>query len=473
MKQDLAAPPSRSERSTRTERGSLLVEAARIGAPIGILILGLVAFAVLRSTKAAPQNQRTQAVAPMVETVVVQPHTGGLEITVDGLVVPHREIDLAAEVTGRIAKRSDKCRAGTFVTAGTPLVEIDPRDYELEAERLRRELSQAAVQIEELDVEVSNTKALVRVAKEQYNLQRKDLLRQEQLASRKIISDSELEQTKRDELSALNSVIQLENQLQLLNTRRNRLVNAHDLCQSQLEKAQLDLARTKVVAPIDGVIIREMIEEDSYVQKGTSLVKIEDTSAVEVKCNLRMEDLYWLWAQSNEMPEGDAGSITRDYQIPRAPVHVEYELGGRRYTWEGVLSRFDGIGLDERTRTVPCRVLVPKPREVLRVEGSGDPAFSSVGPPALVRGMYVTVNVHAQPRMTLLEIPHRALQPGNRVWQVVDGKLAIRKVRVADANDDLVLIYADESGLQPGMKLVCTPLAVAVDGMAVEEQAAP
>ncbi len=248
----------------------------------------------------------------------MQPHTGGLEITVDGLVVPHREIDLAAEVTGRIAKRSEKCRAGTFVTAGTPLVQIDPRDYELEVERLRRELSQASVQIEELDVEVSNTKTLVRVAKEQHNLQRKDLQRQEQLASRKIISDSELEQTKRDELSALNAVIQLENQLQLLNTRRNRLVNAHDLWQSQLEKAQLDLARTKVVAPIDGVIIREMIEEDSYVQKGTSLVKIEDTSAVEVKCNLRMEDLYWLWAQSNEMPEGDAGSITRDYQIPRA-----------------------------------------------------------------------------------------------------------------------------------------------------------
>ncbi|MEX2113731.1 MAG: HlyD family efflux transporter periplasmic adaptor subunit [Pirellulales bacterium] len=472
MKQDLAALPPRTERSARTAGRSPIIEAIRIGAPIGILILGFIAFKVLSSLKAAPQNERTQAVAPMVETIVVQPHTGGLDFTVDGLVTPFREIDLAAEVTGRIAKRSDKCRAGTYVSAGTPLIEIDARDYELEAERLKREMAQAAVQLEELDVEVSNTKALIGVAKQQHALQRKELQRQEQLASRKIVSDTELEQSKRDELAALNSVIQLENQLQLFNTRRGRLVSAHDLCQSQLAKAQLDLARTKVVAPIDGVIIREMVQEDSYVQKGTSLAMIEDTSAVEVKCNLRMEDLYWLWAQTQEPHEGDTSGLTRDYQIPRAPVTVSYELGGRRYTWEGVLSRFDGIGLDERTRTVPCRVLVANPRQVLRVEGDGDEALAAVGPPALVRGMYVTVSVHAQPLMTLLEIPQRSLQPGNRVWQVADGKLTVHQVRVADADEDIVLIYADGSGLQPGMKLVSSPLAVAVDGMAIQEQAA-
>jgi multidrug efflux pump subunit AcrA (membrane-fusion protein) len=102
----------------------------------------------------------------------------------------------------------------------------------------------------------------------------------------------------------------------------------------------------------------------------------------------------------------------------------------------------------------------------------GDQNLANVGPPALVRGMYVTVSVHAQPRMTLLEIPQQSLQPGNRVWQVADGKLAVHQVRVADANEDQVLIYADGSGLQPGMKLVSSPLAVAVDGMAVEEQSA-
>jgi multidrug efflux pump subunit AcrA (membrane-fusion protein) len=468
MKQDVTASPSRTERPS-VASGSVIGETLRIGAPIAILLFGIGAFMALKSMKESPSNERERSVAPTVETIVVKPHAGALNISIDGLVVPFREIDLAAEVSGRVAKKYPICREGNYVKAGTPLLEIDARDYELEVERLKRELAQAAVAIEELDVEVTNTQALVRLAKEQHVLHRKDVRRQEQLVERRIVSDSELEQTKRDALTTLNSVMTLENQALLLSTRRNRLVGAHDLWQSQLSKAQLDLRRTRVASPINGVIISEMLEEDSYVQKGDSLAKIEDTSAVEVKCNLRMEDLYWLWAQEDGQPDGDHDSVVRDYQIPQAPVTVRYDLAGRGYIWDGILSRFDGIGLDERTRTVPCRILVANPR-VVRIEGSGDPVTASVGPPALVRGMYVSVTVQAQPKMALLEIPQRAVQPGNKVWQVVDGRLAIHRVRVADSDDDVVLVYAEAAGLKPGMKLVSSPLAMAVDGMPVQER---
>ncbi len=468
MKQDLATSQSRAERST-TVRTSVPSEVVRIGAPIGILVLGVLAFMALAGMRESPESELEPATLPTVETIVVAPHGGPLTISVDGLVVPYREIDLAAEVAGRVAKKYPICREGNYVKAGTPLLEIDARDYELEVERLKRELAQASVSIEELDVEVSNTRALAKLAKEQHDLQLKDLRRQEQLAARKIVSDSELEQSKREELTALNNVMTLVHQAQLLNTRRNRLIGARDLWQSQLSKAELDLRRTRVASPISGVIISETLEEDSFVQKGESLAKIEDTSAVEVRCNLQMEDLYWLWAQEREPPDGDDGGVTRDYQIPRAPVTIHYDLGGRSYIWEGVLSRFDGIGLDERTRTVPCRVLVSNPRDV-RTEGAGDPATASVGPPALVRGMYVRVNVQARPKVQLLRIPQRAIQPGNKVWQVAEGRLAIHRVRVADADDDVVLVYAEESGLQPGMKLVSSPLAMAVDGMSVQER---
>ena len=331
-------------------------------------------------------------------------------------------------------------------------------------------MAQADVSLKELDVQASNTRSLMKLAKEQLALQRRKLERQQKLAAKRVVTDTELDDAKRDELAALNSYMTLANQLELFYTRRNRLESARDLWQSQLEKARLDLSRTKVAAPIDGMIIQEMVEADSYVQKGTILAKLEDTSAVEVRCNLRMDDLYWLWSQSAADANEPADSPTRDYQIPRAPVTVSYELAGRRYMWDGVLSRFDGIGVDERTRTVPCRVLVDNPRKV-RADGSGDASGRPVGPPALVRGMYVMVSVHAQPQMTLLEIPQRVVQPGNTVWQVIDGRLSIRRIRVADSTDDVVLIYAEASGLKPGMKLISSPLALATDGMAVRERA--
>ena len=80
--------------------GSLLGEVARIGAPIGVLLLGIAAFLALRSTKETPGKADQQAAAPLVETIVVEPHTGGLDFSVDGVVVPFREIDLSAEVSG-------------------------------------------------------------------------------------------------------------------------------------------------------------------------------------------------------------------------------------------------------------------------------------------------------------------------------------------------------------------------------------
>jgi RND family efflux transporter MFP subunit len=469
MKQDSTARP---RREPPQPTHSLAVDAVRIAAPLAVLAIGVVAFFALRGLKEAPVKAEEPNAVPTVETVVVAPHEGGLDFAVDGVVVPFREIDLSAEVAGRVATKAEVCRAGHYVARGTPLIEIDDRDYQLEAERLERELSQAGVTLRELEVEVTNTQSLIKLAKEQLTLQRRELERQRQLAGQRIVTDADHDKAKRDELTAINSLVTLENELQLLHTRRSRLESARDLWQSQLEKAQLDLARTKVSAPIDGVIIREMVEQDSYVQKGTSLVKLEDTSAVEVKCNLRMEELYWLWAQESSSAEAAAKSPTRDYQIPRAPVTVGYELAGRRYEWDGVLARFDGIGVDERTRTVPCRVLVANPRQV-RVTGGDKGAAGPVGPPALVRGMYVTVSVHTQPKTRLLSIPQQAVQPGNTVWQAVDGKLAIHRIRVADTAEDRVLVYADPDGLQPGMKLVSSPLAAVADGMPVRERAQP
>ena len=49
--------------------------------------------------------------------------------------------------------------------------------------------------LNELDVEVSNTQSLFKLAKEQLALQRRELERQQSLAGKKIITDSDLDKT--------------------------------------------------------------------------------------------------------------------------------------------------------------------------------------------------------------------------------------------------------------------------------------
>ncbi len=220
------------------------------------------------------------------------------------------------------------------------------------------------------------------------------------------------------------------------------------------------------------------VEAGTYVQPGTTLVTLEDTSAVEVRLNLRMDELNWLWRQQSPLHvKSHPDPVSGNYQFPETKTTVVYELGGRRFTWNGLLSRFDGVGLDERTRTVPCRVFIENPRAV-GLEGSEGLVSDSpniTGPPALVRGMFVTVKIHAQPHANLLSLPERAIRPGNEVWIVRDGKLDRCQVQVARVTPLGVLIDADRSDLAAGDLVVTTPMAATpkADGLGYIEEGKP
>ena len=246
------------------------------------------------------------------------------------------------------------------------------------------------------------------------------------------ISESETDRARRAVLVADNTLQTLKNQLRANRVRRNRLQIAAQLAHAALQKAQLDLDRTKIAAPVDGVIVRDTVEEGSFVQRGTALFTIDDTSSIEVQCSLEMGDLYWLWRQQPASSASPASGTAADdsaaaaYLVPQTAATVIYQFAGRddlRFSWQGMLTRFEGSGLDERTRTAPCRVVVPHPREATLV-GSADSQPAAVGPPALVRGMFVTVMLHLRLDTPLVRIPDETVQPGKHVWRVRDGRLA-------------------------------------------------
>lgn len=454
-----------------------------------IVLAGIFGFRTLIYKPDVQAGTKAPPTVPLVHTEAIQAHTGSLDIAVDGIVAPFREIEVAAEVAGKIVYKDEACNGGRFVTRGTRLLKIDPRDYDIAVRRLESQLEQADANIEELQVEIANSAELIKLAGDQVQLERNEVNRLAGLIQERIVTDSTLDRAKQTELSARNALVVLENQLQLLKTRQRGLQSARELVVTDLEQAKLDLERTEIAAAVDGVVIDDFAERDSFVQKGTPLFKIEDTSAVEVKCRLKMEELYWIWRQSGH----DFTSLNGDsagYQIPRIPVTVRYQLADRKgtlYEWQGVLSRFDGIGLDEATRTVPCRVLVDKPRDVKVVNkpnGSMNEAertsSAEVGLPALVRGMYVTVTFHVDQPSPLLLIPERAVQPGKTAWIVNDGKLnehrgldLIELIRVQDADGKETshwLVEASATGFVAGQRVVVPPFGVLRDQESVREE---
>ena len=451
-------------------RAILAYDFKRIAPPVLILAAGAVLALILSREREAPARPPEETRAPLVKTTQATPHDGGLDIRVDGVVVPYREIELAAEVDGRIVEKEEVCRAGSYVTGGTLLLKIDPEDYQLELDRLDNELAQAKIRGDELEVEIKNTKLLVDLAEQQLELEEKNYRRQETARAGGAGSDSELDRAAQSRLQAQNALATLNSQLRLLEERRDRVEAEEKHAALRVKKAELDLRRTEICCPeqMEGVIVTDRVEEDDYVRKGTSLVTIEDTSKVEVRCHLRVDELYWLWNQMGLGPgEARERGPQSGYQIPNAPATIVYHLAGRDYAWKGVLSRYEGIGLDESTRTVPCRVLVEAPRDGCVMDADGE-LVECTGPPALVRGMFVTVKIHARPKAQLVRIPEKAVLPGNRLWLVREGKLAIVEANVVRVSDGVAIVETGE--LEAGDSVVVTPPAGAVEEMAVREQ---
>ncbi|MCA9022686.1 MAG: HlyD family efflux transporter periplasmic adaptor subunit, partial [Planctomycetaceae bacterium] len=379
--------------------------------PVFILAAGGGSLVVLMAMKKEPeQTQKLLSQnAPLVLTQPVTLTDSGFSVTVDGSVVPSREVKLAAEVAGRVILTRDGCKVGNLVHKATDkeraaegtenlLIQIDPENYELEVKRLTQEHAQAQDAIDELEVEIDNSKAMIDLAHEEVRLQKSQLNRVEKLRTRNVVSDTEFEEAKRSELAARNALQKLTNEADLLRSKRQRMMHARDLVGVQLSRAKLDLSRTRIYSPINGVIVEDSVEKDGYVKVGDPLVTIEDTSAVEVSIDLRMEELYLLWqhaaqsAQGNKKLPDQPNRHDLGYQLPQLPVKVSYELGGRKFIWDGELSRFDGIGLDEKTRTVPCRIVVsdPRPSAILV---NGQPTSQVVGAPPLTRGMFVVIDI--------------------------------------------------------------------------------
>lgn len=434
-------------------------------------------FLVYKPT--APAAEPAPTPFPLVQTIPLERHAGTVDISAEGSVVPFREISTSAEVAGRVIFKSDACKAGNYLAKGTLLLQIDPQDYQFEIQRLTNQLSEANASIEELEVEISNTGELIALSREDLALHQRELARMTNLASG-VVTDSDLDRAKQVELSARNALAVLRNQEQLQKTRRNRVDAGRKLVETQLEKAVVDLERTNVRAITDGVVVADLVEEGDYVQKGAPLITLEDTSAVEVKFNLRMDELYWLW-RSQAQQDSAPGQIAHPYEIPQTPVTVVYELpqSGIRYEWSGRLSRFDGIGLDERTRTVPCRVLVESPLEITPSAPGG---AGVIGPPALVRGMYVVVEIHVATDGDLVRIPEQAVHPGKALWVAREGKLRvikplrlIERIEVAreGTSTQYWVVDAAASKLALDDMVIITPLPAVFDTMPIRLEASP
>ena len=197
-----------------------------------LLILAGAASIALLMIKSRPELPRREAVAsiPVVEVMAVEP--GPVETIVHsrGTVAARTDIELVSEVSGRIIWVAPEMLEGSAVKQGTPLLRIDPIDYEVALSTARAAVASAELSLAEVQVVVM----------------------------RAAIGEAEAQ----------------------LRAARDRL-----------RQAEADLANTEIVAPFDAIIDIKRIDLGQYVQAGSGLMRLLGTGSVEVRLPLLASDI--------------------------------------------------------------------------------------------------------------------------------------------------------------------------------------
>ncbi len=274
--------------------------------PIVVLALGAGATAALMSSRRAPERQERPPLGPLVEAQTIEAADILVEVTGQGEVNPKVSVDLAPQVTGRVLEVHPSLVAGGRFRAGTTLVRIDPRDYELVVERAR--------------ASVAGTETV--------------LLRERAEAD---AAREEWREVHGDEPAP--ALLVREPQIR---EAEARIAAA----QADLAAAELSLERTRLSLPFDGLVIDENVDPGQLVASGQKVATVYGTQAVEIRVPLDDRELAWF-----DLPATGRGG---------PPARVSADFAGAVHTWSGRVDRLEGR-VDSRSRMINVVVVVKDP----------------------------------------------------------------------------------------------------------------
>lgn len=455
--------------ASRGSKQRIATEVIKTTVSVVVLGLGIGLLIYLYSLRQPPADKESDALIPLVSTFDAQPFDGSIDLLISGTVVPAYEIKVSSEVNGRILTKYPECEAGNYVTKGTKLLEIDPEDLQLTLKSNEADLKQSKKMVAETQADIDGTKRNIELAKDELELLREDYERNLSLQEQGAASKAEVDQSERSVLTAETQLTTRKNTLISAEARLERMKAAIEVSESRINQTKLALTKTTVTAPANGVIVQEMIQEGEMASQGTHLLTFENTEKIEVLCTLTARDLDWI----RENKRVDMTGLTPEermsaiYRIPRTKVLI-FDSKNPEVIWNGTLERVDGIGRDDKTKTIPVRIVIDKPI----IE-------TAAGPKALVRNMFVKCRIEVEveepdPKRQPLSFPATGLRPGNFVWVATPANTLARKkvsvldqVRDPDTDELMAVIRSEESGVQPGDAIITSPLSQATVGAEV------
>ncbi|WP_408967421.1 efflux RND transporter periplasmic adaptor subunit [Oryzomonas sp.] len=342
-----------------------------------------------------------QSGPPEVGVVVVQPQRVSLTTELPGRTSPNLIAEVRPQVSGIIQKRI--FTEGSDVKAGQVLYQIDPATYHAAYASAKAALARADASV-----------ATVRLKAERY----KDLVKIKAVSQQDYDdADAALKQSEADVASAKAAV----------------------------ETARINLAYTKVTAPISGRIGRSTVTDGALVtgNQTTALATIQQLSSMYV-------DVTQSSAELLRLKQNLASGLLKNSATTQARVKLMLE-DGSAYPLPGTL-KFSEVTVDQSTGSFILRAIFPNPKQTL------------------LPGMFVRAILEEGINENALLVPQRGVTrnpKGEAIVMVVGAqeKVEPRVITVARTVGDSWLV---SGGLKAGDRVILEGIQRAPAGTAVK-----
>jgi len=223
-----------------------------------------------------------------IETASVERGDISRSVATSGSVEALVMVEVGSQLSGQI--KEIYTDFNDMVSAGEVIALIDPQSFQSRMSQAEADLKVADANISVRHASIARTEANLRNASREYE-------RQQPLAEQGTISASDLDAT-RAAFEAMQAELKME-QAQLRNAQA-----AYEQRLAAVESARVDLDRTRIRSPIDGVIIERSVDVGQTVAASMSAPKLfliaQDLSQIQIEA---------------DVDEADIGNITMGNQV--------------------------------------------------------------------------------------------------------------------------------------------------------------
>ncbi|PHQ58573.1 MAG: efflux transporter periplasmic adaptor subunit [Porticoccus sp.] len=365
-------------------------------APLMIVLVAILVVVVLAGIRPEPvQQPRVEPAPPEISAMTAIPARRQVSVLTQGTVQPKVEVALAAQVAGQVLSVSPNFVDGGFFNEGEVLLQLDARDYDIEVIR-------ASSRVAEAEKTLAMERGQARQAKREW----RDLGNVEG-----------------------NALFLREPQVKAAEAA---LAGAR----ADFEQARINLRRTAIVAPFDGLIRETQVNQGQYVSSGMPVAEIFATHTMEVRLPLTASQASRL----NLPLQAEADNPLQ--------VTLSAMFDGQQADWPGLLVRTDAT-IDTRTRVIYGIVEITNPYQ-----------YS----PPLVAGLFVNAKVAGRSFDAVVSVPRQALYEKNQLL-VLDEENRLRtvSVRVLQVLEESLLV----TGIPAGQRILLERPGYVLEGMKV------